>query len=99
MPDKVALASTRLGKGPDATEVRDQRGHSGPWRRVEIGLAAFKVGSLTHLLPVLSKSGQHGFADVHLTAKIAETAEMLFRLNFRISSNLRFREGLRKDAG
>ena len=48
MPDQSAVAGTRLGKGPDAAKVRDQRQHRGPWRRVEISLAALEVGSLAH---------------------------------------------------
>ena len=49
VPDQCAIAGTRLGKGVDAlAKVRDQRQHGSPWRRVEIGLAALEVGSLTH---------------------------------------------------
>src|SRR4051812_16163225 len=46
MPDQVALASARLGKGPDVVQVRNQRDHRSPWCWVEVGLAALEVGSL-----------------------------------------------------
>jgi hypothetical protein len=89
-PDQITVAGTGLGKGLYATQVRNQRQHWCPRHRIETSLAALKVGSLTHLLPVLSKSGQRGFPNVPLTAEIAEIAETLFRLNSRIFRNFRY---------
>src|SRR3954447_12208304 len=48
MAHQGAVTAARLGKGANATKVWNQRQHSCPWRRVEISLAAFAVGSLAH---------------------------------------------------
>jgi hypothetical protein len=50
MPDQIAFASARLGKGSDATKAKvwNQRHHCCPWRRIEISLAALEVASLAH---------------------------------------------------
>ena len=48
VPDQCAITGTRLGKGADPAKVRDQRQHSCPWRRIEIGRAALEVASLAH---------------------------------------------------
>jgi hypothetical protein len=57
MPDKRTVTAARLGKRPDAAQVRDQRHHRCPWRRIEISLAALEIGSLTYALPALPTSG------------------------------------------
>jgi hypothetical protein len=43
MPDQIAVAGTRLGKGTYTAQVRDERRDSSPWRRVEVSLAALEV--------------------------------------------------------
>src|SRR4029079_18986280 len=48
MAHQVPVAGTGLGEGTDAVQVRNQRHHRCPWRRVEISLTALEVGSLTH---------------------------------------------------
>ena len=50
MPDQIAGAGARLGKGLDATaaKVWDQRHHGGPWCGVEIGRTTFEVAALAH---------------------------------------------------
>src|SRR5262245_57455680 len=50
MPHQGAVTGTRLSEGRDAAiaKVRDQGYHCGPWRRVEISLAALEVRSLAH---------------------------------------------------
>jgi hypothetical protein len=92
MPDQRALTSARLSKGFDAAQVRGTTAARGVGYKSASRCS--KLDCFAHLLPALPASGRRGFANTHPTAGIAEIAEMVVGLNFRISRNFRFREGL-----
>jgi hypothetical protein len=73
MPDQIAITSARFCKGVNAVQVRNQRHHRRPGRRIEISLAAFEVGSFAHLGFSLTHGG--GVARLRIRPPVVVTNE------------------------
>src|SRR5829696_3347777 len=56
MSDKRPVTAARLGEGPHAAEVRDQRQYCLPRRGVEVAFATLEGRALAHTFSALSES-------------------------------------------